>query len=230
MNLAQMLDTARLAAQHVMRPAPPVPTPFTTPIPATPVRTLDGKREMRDPSAFFAALRKFTGPLDQVQVDVINRILVGAKHWSTSWLAYGLATPWHECRFRPIPEIGKGRGRFYGKPGKWYGQVPYGRGLPQTTHDYNYEWADAALGLNGTLLRNFDRMLEPDISARTLILGMETGAFTGKSLKKYLPDEIGTYEQFVPARRIINGNDRADMIAGYAVKIQACIIAGKWED
>ena len=229
MKPMNMLETAFLAAQHVMRPAPPQP-PANVPLPVTPVHLPDGKREMMDPGAFFAAVRKITGSLDQVQVDVINRMLVAANHWPSSWLAYALATAWHECRFRPVPEIGKGRGRKYGKPGKWYGQIPYGRGLVQLTHDTNYAWADAALGLNGTLLRNFDLALDPDISARLMVIGMETGAFTGKALKHYLSGEFATYEQFVPCRRIINGTDRAEKIASYAVGFLAAVRAGRWED
>ena len=228
MNLAQMLDTALLATQHVMRPSPPLPPQI--PLPATPLRTLDGKRELLKPDMFFAAVRAITGKLDQVQVDTINRLLVGANHWKASWLAYALATAWHECRLRPIAEIGKGRGRKYGRPGKWHGQVPYGRGLVQLTWDFNYEWADAALGLNGKLLRNFDLALQPDIAARILVIGMETGAFTGKALRTYLSGEVGTLGQFTSARRIINGTDRDLLIAQYAVKFQAALQAGQWRD
>lgn len=227
MNLAQMLETARLAAQHVMRPVPPVPPPV--PLPAAPLRTLDGKRELIRPEMFFAAVKAVTGKLDQVQVDTINQLLAGAAHWPVSWLAYGLATAWHEARFKPIPEWGRGKGRAYAKPGK-YGQPQYGRGLVQLTWDFNYEWADKALGLNGSLLRNFDRALEPDIAARILILGMETGAFTGKGLRKYFTGEVGTSAQFREARRIINGMDKADLIAGHAEKFQAALLVGRWED
>lgn len=229
MKPTDMMEFALLAAQHALRPAPP--EPVIAPLPAAPIHVPDGKREMQDPAAFFAGVRKITKKLDQVQVDTINRILVGGNHWPACWIAYALATAWHECRLRPIAEIGKGRGRKYGKPGKWYGQVPYGRGLPQVTWDFNYEWVDAALGLNGSLLRNFDRLLEPDISARALIVGMETGAYTGKSLKSYLSGEFGTRPQFVQSRRIINGTDRADMIAGYAVDFQDIAIRpGRWVD
>lgn len=228
MNLAQMLDTARLAAQHVMRPSPPLPPQI--PLPATPLRTLDGKRELFKPDMFFAAVRAITGKLDQVQVDTINRLLVGANHWKASWLAYALATAWHECRLRPIAEIGKGRGRKYGRPGKWHGQVPYGRGLVQLTWDFNYEWADAALGLNGKLLRNFDLALQPDIAARILVVGMETGAFTGKALKHYLTGDSATFEQFRQARKIINGTDRDKLIAGYGERFLGALRYGKWRD
>jgi len=227
MNPIQMLNAARLAAQHVMRPAPPAVV--HSPPPAAPLKTLDGRRGLIRPDMFYAAVKAVTGKLDQVQVDTINRLLIGAAHWPVSWLAYGLATAWHEARFKPIPEWGKGKGRPYAKPGK-YGQSQHGRGLVQLTWDFNYEWADKALGLNGSLLRNFDRALEPDIAARILILGMETGAFTGKGLRKYLSGEAGTFDQFKAARRIINGTDKDAMIAGHAEKFQAALLAGKWED
>lgn len=85
MKPMNMLETAFLAAQHIMRPAPPQP-PANVPLPVTPVHLPDGKREMMDPGAFFAAVRKITGSLDQVQVDVINRMLTAANHWPSSWL------------------------------------------------------------------------------------------------------------------------------------------------
>lgn len=228
MKPMHLLDFVLLAAQHVMRPAPPSVQPV--PLPASPIHLPDGKREMVDKAKFFAGVRRITGPLDQVQVDTINRLLVAANHHPASWLAYELATAWHECRLRPIAEIGKGRGRKYGKVGK-YGQVPYGRGLVQLTWDFNYEWADAALDLGGRLLRNFDLALDPAIATRIMVLGMETGAFTGKSLKNYLSGEWATRAQFVPARYIINGKDKREKIADYAVKFQDWAIRlGKWED
>lgn len=226
-TLAQAMETAMLAAQHVLRPAPPAVAAVRPP--AEPHRLPDGKRDLARPAMFFDAVRAITGGLDQAQVDTINRLLAGAPHWSVGWMAYALATAWHECRLRPIAEIGKGRGRKYGKVGK-YGQVPYGRGLVQLTWDFNYEWADKALGLNGSLLRNFDRALEPDIAARILVIGMETGAFTGKALRHYISGEVGTVAQFTAARRVINGTDRAALIAGYAEMFQAALQAGQWRD
>lgn len=186
----------------------------------------DARHALKDDAAFFTAVRKITGALDQVQVDTINRLLSGAAHWPIGWLAYGLATAWHEARLKPIAEWGQGKGRPYGQPGK-YGQAQYGRGLVQLTWDRNYEWADKALGLGGSLLKNFDRALEPDIAARILILGMETGAFTGKKLADYISDR-GTPEGFKAARRIINGTDKADLIAGYAERFRDALEAGGW--
>lgn len=227
MTPLQLMETALLVTQHVLRPAPPQPT---LPQPKTPINLPDGKFEVVDKKLFFEQLKKrLTSRLDQVQVDTINRILAGANHWPLPWVAYGLATAWHEALFKPIPEWGKGKGRAYAKAGK-YGQSQYGRGLVQLTWDRNYEWADAALGLGGSLLRNFDRALEPDIAARILVLGMETGAFTGKALKHYLSGEVGTVEQFRQARRIINGMDKASKIAQHAIVIQDILLLAGWRD
>jgi hypothetical protein len=182
---------------------------------------------LHHPEAFFAKVRRITGSLDQVQVDTINGLLKAASHWPIGFLAYGLATAWHEARLRPIEEIGKGRGKPYGTPGK-YGQAPYGRGLVQLTWDRNYEWADRELGLNGSLLKNFGRALEPEIATQILVKGMEQGAFTGKRLADYMVDR-GTHEAFKRARKIINGTDRDEMIATYADRFQEALDAGGWK-
>src|SRR5690606_37964715 len=184
-------------------------------------------RSLADPEAFFAAVRKITGPLYKAQVDTINGLLAAASHWRLSWLAYGFATACHEARRKPIEGWGEGKGRPYCKPGK-QGQSQLGRGLVQLTWDRNYWWADKALGLGGSLLANFIRALEPEIATAILVKGMETGAFTGKGLADYLPDRLGTPAQYREARRIINGTDRAEMIAGYAERFQAALEAGGW--
>lgn len=220
----KLLKTIAQAVQHVARPTPPSPPlvppkPSTAPKPAG--KTFDA------PDSFFAAVRAYVGKLDQVQVDTVNDIVRGASHWPASWLAYGLATAWHEARFKPIAEWGKGRGRPYARAGK-YGQPQYGRGLVQLTWDRNYEWADSALGLNGQLLDNFDLALRPDIAARILVQGMETGAFTGKALRHYMTGDNATREQYRQARRIINGMDKADKIAGHAERFAQALRQGGW--
>jgi hypothetical protein len=202
--------------------------------PAQPVR-----RSLGDAPAFFAGVRRVTGALQPIQVDTINRLLAGAAHWSVSWLAYGFATAWHEARLKPIEEIGRGRGRRYGVANArmtpkaslpTYGsQIPYGRGLVQLTWVENYEWADRELGLKGALLKDFELALDPDIAARILVRGMETGAFTSKALRHYLPDRLGTMAQFTAARKIINGTDRDELIAGHALAFQDALLQGKWQ-
>ena len=181
---------------------------------------------LADAGAFFTGVRKVTGPLEQEQVDSINLILEKAALHPVGWVAYELATAWHEALFRPQPEWGKGKGRPYSQPGK-YGQPQYGRGLVQLTWDRNYEWADKALGLNGALLKDFDLALKPDIAAAILVKGMEDGAFTGKKLADYV-GERGSPVEWGQARKIVNGSDQAALIAGYAEKFRDALEAGGW--
>ena len=188
--------------------------------------------------AFYEGVRTIAGKLDTPQVRTIDALIVGAGHWSVAWLAYALATAWHECRLRPIHEMG---GAKYlskydtGALAKALGNTPQadgdgikyaGRGLVQLTGRTNYENAGKALGLD--LLAHPDKALEPDVATRILIWGMEGGKFTGKALKDYLPDRLGTVPQFEQARRIINGRDKAAMIAGYAGRFQDALEAGGW--
>lgn len=180
--------------------------------------------------AFFADVRKITGGLDQEQVDVINSIVSQAAQakWPTGYLAYGLATAWHEARFKPQNEWGKGKGRPYAAKGK-YGQPQYGRGLVQLTWDRNYEWADKALALNGALLKNFDLANRADIASGILIKGMQDGAFTGKKLRDYITGGLGSIDGFTQARRIINGTDKAGLIANLALQFQNALAKGGYK-
>lgn len=178
--------------------------------------------------AFFAASRRVFGRLTQVQADTVNHLLGAASAWPIGWLAYGLATAWHEARLVPQDEWGRGSGKPYGAPGRHRGQIAFGRGLVQITWDANYEWADKALCLDGALLDDFEMANRPDIAAHILIAGMETGHFTGKKLADYI--EIrGSHASFVQARRIINGQDKAETVALYADQFQDALDLGGWK-
>jgi len=62
-----------------------------------------------------------------------------------------------------------------------------------------------------------------------MVLGMTEGWFTRKRFASYLPAKgPATTVQFTSARRIINGIDRADKVAGYAMSFQAALVAGGW--
>jgi len=191
-----------------------------------------------DNAKFFAAVRKIAGPLDEVQVDTINRLLVAASRWPLSWIAYAFATAWHEARLKPIKEMGSDA---YldkydtGKLAAALGNTPEddddgilyaGRGLVQLTGRRNYSSAGQFLGLD--LLKNPDLALAPEVATKILVWGMEGGKFTGRGLDDCLPDRRGTHAQFMQARRIINGTDRAVLIAGHAEKFQAALEAGGW--
>ncbi len=94
-----------------------------------------------------------------------------------------------------------------------------------TWHD-NYVRADKELNLGGALAKDYNLALRPDIAVQIMVRGMEEGWFTGRSLGSYIKSELGTYEDFRQARRIINGTDKMDLIADYAGRFQAALLAG----
>ena len=147
------------------------------------------------------------------------------------WAAYMLATVKHECadRWQPIEEFGKGQGRQYGKPvavkaedGTVYRHAYYGRGYVQLTWDYNYRGNGRALGMGNQLLYQPELALDPTIAYRIMSYGMRNGGFTGKKLATYISGDRCDYKG---ARRIINGLDQWERIQGYAVRLQAILLA-----
>ena len=191
-------------------------------------------RGLAEPARFFDHVRSRAplGPaLSPAEVAGCERILAAcaAAGFPVAWAAYALATSVHETAgaLAPVREYGKGAGRPYGKPGRNGGQVAYGRGDVQLTWDDNYERADRELGLNGALTADYDLALDPQVSARILVAGLEGGWFTGKGLRLFLP-ALARREQFVAARKCVNGTDKAELIAGYAETFQAALQAGGW--
>ena len=190
------------------------------------------------PDKFYATVRPLFGKITTPQFEGMQAKLeaFAAAASPLAYVAYGLATSFHEtgAKMQPVTEIGRGRGKSYGKPGKHGGQVPYGRGDVQLTWDGNYETADDQLGLNGALLANFDLALDTDISARVMVRGMTEGWFAGDKVgrhkfARYLPSKgPATLPQFTSSRRIINGMDRAEMVANYAMSFQSALTAGGW--
>ncbi|HCH0955322.1 TPA: hypothetical protein NKP33_004761, partial [Vibrio parahaemolyticus] len=138
-----------------------------------------------------------------------------------SYLAYSLATVYHETAYnmQPVEEYGKGVGHEYGVPDPITGQAYYGRGDVQVTWKYNYERLSRLLFNVYTLEQGVDLVSNPNLlltpiySAQATLIGMATGLFTGSKYSDYLDQETPDY---VNARRIINGTDRAETIAGYA--------------
>lgn len=193
---------------------------------------------LADPGAFYTRARLLTGPLDQVQVNIIAGLFDVTGQWPLSWVAYALATAWHEARLRPVHEAGGPRylSKYdTGGLAKALGNTPEadgdgilyaGRGLVQLTGRRNYELAGEALGLD--LVGTPDLALEPDIACAILRWGMETGAFTGKSLARFLPGWLGKPEQFISARRIINGTDRAALVGSHAEQFQEALLEGRY--
>lgn len=186
---------------------------------------------------FFDEIRHslFSDRITQSQVEGINFKLTA---WERSgltdirWLAYMLATSYHETAqtMQPIEEYGKGRGKPYGqklrhdrKPYTFPDKLYYGRGDVQLTWYENYEAMGKLLGI--PLLEQPELALKPDVSAKIMIEGMTRGKsnrgdFTGVSLENYFS---ATKDDPVHARRIINGLDKANLIATYHNKFLTAI-------
>lgn len=180
---------------------------------------------------FFAGIRAplFGGSISPTQFQRLECLLEAIEDakWPLPWAAYALATAHHEtAKWQHLKELG-GQSyftRMYDKTGDrpnvakalgntdaGDGALFAGRGFVQLTGRANYRKAGAAIGVD--LLGSPDKAMEPPIAARILIWGMSTGAYTGKKNADYLDK---TPPNYTGARRIINGTDRAAMIAGYA--------------
>ena len=156
----------------------------------------------------------FAGKLTQPQVNGIEHIIKAAndaKIADKRHLAYMLATAYHETArtMQPVEELGKGKGKAYGVAID--GRVYYGRGYVQLTWLSNYKTMGKLLGVD--LVKNPSLACDPDIAAKIMLTGMTRGLFTGRKLSDYISSLKCDY---VNARRIINGTDKADLVAGYA--------------
>src|ERR1051325_11712121 len=163
-----------------------------------------------DRNIFYTAIQAslFRGNIIDKQKEGMDAIL---DEWEkqqltdTRWLAYILATAYHETAktMQPIEEFGKGRNRDYGKklkmgdgPGK---RVPYntpdklyyGRGHTQNTWYEIYEALTKAASKTG---HNWDFLNEPELlltmepSIWATFYAMQRGLYTGKNLLKYFND------------------------------------------
>ena len=133
----------------------------------------------------------------------------------------------------PISEYGKGKGRVYGT---WYKNskdqlycfknsskntaylfsdfphLYYGRGYVQLTWFDNMEKASKKLGHD--FLHNPDDVMKKEYAIQILLTGMKEGWFTGKKLSDYI---YQSKKDYIIARRIINGTDKAKQIANIAI-------------
>ena len=133
-------------------------------------------------------------------------------------IAYIMGTVSHESAFAPVIEIGsreyfqRYEGRVdLGNTEAGDGYRFRGRGYVQITGRKNYALFSRVLGID--LVKEPDLALEPSIAAEICVRGMKDGLFTGRKLSDY---NRPTGYDFVGARAIVNGSDRAELIASYA--------------
>ncbi|MER8734243.1 hypothetical protein NKH28_31345 [Mesorhizobium sp. M1227] len=187
----------------------------------------------------FVRLHLFDGRLSTNQARGLITIL---DKWNQSyasrddrWLAYALGTAHHETGRTMLPITEFGGPTYFFKMYDREGQRPdiakrlsntergdgvrfCGRGFVQLTGRGNYTlWARL---LNVDLISNPDLVLQPDFATAILFEGMIEGLFTGRGLPDYFD---GSKADWVNARRIINGKDKADLVASYALKYYAAI-------
>lgn len=190
---------------------------------------------MINKATFYQKIRPFFGgtirTLQAQGLDAIINEFERRQLTDSRWLAYILATAYHETdrTMQPIEEYGKGRGKDYGKKlkyGKGVGkripynlpdQIYYGRGLAQNTWFEIYAAltiAAAKQGKDWDFLNHPELLLQMEASVWAIFHGMTTGLYTGKALADYINPNKCDWKN---ARRIINSVDRAEDIAEYAI-------------
>ena len=202
---------------------------------------------MMNKTAFYNSIRPmFRGGLSPSQVAGFERLLdTWLKHYAGSGsleeLAYNLATSFHEtaATMQPITERGP-RSYFHKyEPGTRIGKVLgntktgdgyrfRGAGDVQNTGRANAEKATKRLnemfGLNLDLVADPDQRLDPFVSAHSLFLGNREGWWTRRGMGKYIDgideEDDEDFREYVKARAVVNGSDRAHKIAGYAIKFE----------
>lgn len=181
-----------------------------------------------DKKIFFDEYRQHLdvdGKLTQTEVysldfflDMTNKNI---KYFTTEQWAYVYATVFHETAhtFAPVKEAFN-RSEEWRKLNLRYYPY-YGRGYVQLTWRVNYERYTKILkeDLKVTINKRDDFMI-PNIAFFVLRHGMKHGNFTGRSIDEFINSDSDvtnpTDRSFRNARTVINGRDRADVIADHA--------------
>lgn len=188
------------------------------------------------PSTFFAEVRKslFSGSLTQKQVDGLNLLLEATRGLLKQHRAYILATAYHETGYtmQPVREtkaLTDGKAIAILETAFKKGQLPWvkfpywridsegkswlGRGYVQLTHKTNYIKASKELGVD--LLTDPNKAMDPATAAKIIVRGSVEGWFTGKSLYDF--------DNYKDMRKVINGTERASLIASYAEQFERAL-------
>lgn len=192
---------------------------------------------------FFDAYRVRFGPLTQNLVDAIETLLAaienddgfGITDADRQQIAYCLATfKWETAHtLDPIDEMGSTAyfnnrygphtavGQDLGNTQPGDGARFHGRGYVQLTGRANYKKAGSLTGQD--LLGNPTLAKQPGLAYTIASTGMRKGWFTGKKLSQYI--KPGAPPSYEGARRIINGQDKAQTIADLARRFDEVLIA-----
>jgi type IV secretory pathway VirB2 component (pilin) len=152
-------------------------------------------------------------------------------------VAYALATAYWESgrTFQPVREKRANASRqakLYELQSRYWHTGAYGRGLVQITWPENY----CKFGMCSR--EEYDQALEPEKAYEIMSRGMKEGLFA-KDRKTKKPYKLSTFIRpghvdYRGARRIINGTDKADVVADIAKAMEralrASLITEKVED
>lgn len=192
---------------------------------------------------FYERYRAKYAGLKQVQVNTYEAIF---DFWDSRsvlvderWLAYILATAFHETgrRMAPIREgfcsndassvrcvtkmFEQKRIRQNYALAHRNGYSYFGRGLVQLTHGYNYKRIGQFIGLGDQLYDNPSLVLNVEVSVKILCVGMLIGSFVPRhNLERYFN---AIDEDWTGARRMINGTDKKELIKSYALNFLSFI-------
>lgn len=216
--------------------APVLPTTGATPVPVT--------EQAR--ASFYDGYRKAFGRTSSEQVAALESVFSAISNngdlTDVRQVAYVLATIQFETAqtFKPMTEYGSETSleeRYGGTRGLRYGNTQpgdgaryRGRGYVQLLGRANYAKLNVKLGLKGTpddLIVHPERALEPSIAYRIQASMMREGLATGLKLDDYIHGDKADY---VNARKIVNGLDRAVLIAENAKKLEAILRASLAEE
>lgn len=190
-----------------------------------------------DRKRFFDRYRAEFGRLTQPQVDGLQILLAALETDpyinDPRHAAYMLATVKHECADTWAPIVERGGPAYFAKydPGTRLGRNLgntqrgdgarfCGRGYVQITGRDNYARIGKALGMGYGLTTDPDAALDPAIAYRIMSGGMRNGLFTGRKLGDFITADRCDY---LNARRVINGTDCSERIAGYAEVFEAIL-------
>lgn len=205
-----------------------------------------------DRDKFFGGVHEhIDSSLEQAQVEGFNFLLdhfEAEPLWaSIPLIAYGFATPYHETAgsMQPVEEgyylarYGQARVKSFQKSLRYF---PYfGRGFVQLTWETkripNYSKAttqiseqmpelvtefESRTGKTFDLVKHPEQALDPLIAFAVMTLGMFQGWFTSHKITDFIH---GSTKNYVDARTVINGHDKAALIAGYAKTFEAILRA-----
>lgn len=232
----------------------PVLAPVVAPVAAEEPAANDNSAApfFEDHGAFYDFLRdnKMLGPtISAEEFQGCENIIKACAEegYGISWVAYALATAYHETAHTMQPVHERGGKAYFTRMYDIRGARPSkakelgnlapgdgikyaGRGYPQLTGKTNYAKATKKLRERGwevDLVANPDLVMRADIAAAVMILGMKEGWFTTRDLDDDLPLQgPASLAQFVASRDIINGRDKQDTIAAYAIDFQTGLQRG----